>query len=141
VDDETQEEEMTMAHTLKVTLNDAMWELLQERAESAEQDPEDTAYLAEDLVKVWYGRVRALSKYGRKLNKDDATFRPYVPRGFEEKQREKIKAEAVREGIAPKPQRNGTAPKAKEKETPKAKAKGARKAKARAAQTTLPGVG
>src|SRR6266851_3540881 len=104
-----------MAHTLKITLNDAQWELLQERAESAEQDPEDTAYLAEDLVKVWYGRVRALSKYGRKLNRDDATFRPYVPRGFEEARREKIKTEAIKAGIAPKPQRNGAAPKAKAK--------------------------
>jgi hypothetical protein len=110
-----------MAHTLKITLNEAQWEILQERAENAEQDPEDTAYLAEDLVRVWYGRVRALSKYARKLGRDDATFRPYVPLGFEEKQREKIKAEAVREGIAP---------------NPKARAKGARKA-----QPKLPGVG
>jgi len=108
-----------MAHTLKVTLNDAQWDILQERAENAEAEPEDNAYLAEDLVKVWYGRVKALMKYARKLQKDDATFRPYVPLGFEEKQREKIKAEAVREGIAPKPGRNGAHPKAKE--TPKAK--------------------
>jgi hypothetical protein len=119
-----------MAHTLKITLNDAQWEILQERAENAEQDAEDTAYLAEDLVKVWYGRVRALSKYARKLQKDDATFRPYVPLGFEEKQREKIKAEAIKEGIAPKPQRSGAAPKAKAKKTGKAKA----------AQPRLPGV-
>ena len=123
---------MTMAHTLKITLSDAQWELLQERAENAEQDPEDTAYLAEDLVRVWYGRVRALSKYARKLNKDDATFRPYAPLGFEEKQREKIKAEAVREGIAPKPQKHGAAPKEK---------KPAKRRKARAEQPTLPGVG
>src|SRR5438067_7829159 len=106
---------MKMAHTLKITLNDAQWEILQERAENAEADPEDTAYLAEDLVKVWYGRVKALMKYARKLQKDDATFRPYVPLGFEEKQREKIKTEAVKAGIAPKPQRNGAAPKAKAK--------------------------
>ncbi len=121
-----------MAHTLKITLSDAQWELLQERAENAEQDPEDTAYLAEDLVRVWYGRVRALSKYARKLNKDDATFRPYAPLGFEEKQREKIKAEAVREGIAPKPQKHGAAPKER---------KPAKRRKARAEQPTLPGVG
>src|SRR5467141_5010935 len=101
---------MTMAnHTLKVQLTNEQWEILQERAENAEADPEDTAYLAEDLVKVWYGRVKALMKYARKLQKDDATFRPYAPLGFEEKQREKIKAEAVREGIAPKPGKNGTA--------------------------------
>ena len=127
-----------MAHTLKITLSDAQWELLQERAENAEQDPEDTEYLADDLVKVWYGRVKALIKYARKLKKDDATFRAYTPLGFEEERREKIKAEAVREGIAPKPQKNGTAPKAKE--TPKAKAKGTRKAKARAQQPALPGM-
>jgi len=118
-------------HTLKITLNDAQWEILQERAENAEADPDDTAYLAEDLVKVWYGRVKALMKYARKLQKDDATFRPYVPLGFEEKQREKIKAEAVREGIAPKPGKNGTA---------HPKVKKPAKAKAHTKQTTLPGV-
>ena len=43
-----------MAHTLKITLNDAQWEILQERAENAEADPEDTAYLAEDDEKPVY---------------------------------------------------------------------------------------
>jgi len=126
-----------MAHTLKVTLNDAQWGILQERAENRDGDPEDTEALADDLVKVWHGRVKALMKYARKLQKDDATFRPYAPLGFEEKQREKIKTEAIKEGIAPKPQKNGAAPKAKD--SAKAKAKGTRKAKARA-QQTLPGM-
>lgn len=109
-----------MAHTLKVTLTDAMWDLLQERAENAEADPEDTAYLAEDLVRVWHGRVKALIKYSRKLQKDGAQFRPYVPLGFEKKKREKIKADAIEEGIAPK---NGAAKKSSaEKKPRKAKA-------------------
>ena len=104
-----------MAHILKISLTDAQWDLLQERAENAEGDPEDTAYLAEDLVRVWWGRVRALMKYSRKLQKEDATFRPYVPLGFEEKRRETIKEAAIKAGIAPKPKANGTHPKAKAK--------------------------
>src|SRR5712664_494800 len=105
-----------MAHILKISLTDAQWDCLQERAENAEGDPEDSAYLAEDLVRVWWGRVRALSKYSKKLQKDDATFRPYVPLGFEEKRRETIKEAAIKAGIAPKPQKNGTPhPKAKGK--------------------------
>src|SRR3954465_15922932 len=100
-----------MAHTLKVTLTDAQRDILQERAENREGDPEDTAALAEDLVNVRHGRVKALMKYARKLSKEDATSRPYPPLRFEDEQRQKIKAAAIAEGIAPSPRRNGAHPK------------------------------
>jgi hypothetical protein len=124
-----------MAYTLKVTLNDAQWDTLQERAEQKGIDPEDSAALADDLVKVWWGRLKALSKHQRKLAVVRAdpighglTFEPRKPfLAPDALDTEKL----VNLGLAPEP---------KAKETPKAPAKGKRKARARAQQSTLPGM-
>jgi len=65
----------------------------------------------------------ALTDYAEKLRQRSAKFRPYAPRNLDDAQREKLKAQAVKEGIAPKERK-----------------KKARKRRARTEQPTLPGV-
>jgi hypothetical protein len=106
-----------MAHTLKVTVSNEQFEALQERAEQKGIDPEDSAALADDLVKTFWGRVKALSKHQHKIAAVRAdpighglTFEPRKPfLAPDALDTEKL----VKLGIAPEPKANGAAPKAK----------------------------
>ena len=53
------------------------------------------------VVKIWWGRVCALSKYRQRIHQAHAKFRPYAPRQMDERVRRRIKRTAVRAGIAP----------------------------------------
>ncbi len=88
-----------MEHTLKVRLTATQMHALKKHAEKKKREPE------EDLIAVWWGRMCALADYAEKLETKGARFRPYAPRNLDDAQRDKLKAEAVKEGIAPKPPR------------------------------------
>lgn len=85
-----------MAHEVKVSLTEAQYKVLKAHAEKKDRSP------AEDLVAVWWGRVGALSKFAERLEKG-AKLRPYAPSQLSEEERGKLKAAAVKAGIALKP--------------------------------------
>jgi len=80
--------------TLKVSLNNEQMKALQDHAKAKGRPPE------EDLVRVWWGRTRALLDYAGKLKQGDATFRPYAPKLLPDEERERLKKLADAKGIA-----------------------------------------
>lgn len=81
--------------TLRVEVTQAQFKRLEEQAEEKgfEDAPEEA------LVAIWWGRTQALDKYAERRKQPGAKFRPYVP--LKLKERDEVKASAVRQGIAP----------------------------------------
>jgi len=103
--------------TLKVSLNNEQMKALQDHAKAKGRPPE------EDLVRVWWGRTRALLDYAGKLKQGDATFRPYAPKLLPDEERDRLKRLADAKGIAT-PKKAKPAPKKQIAEIKEAAKKG-----------------
>ena len=82
--------------TLRVEVTKAQYERLEEQAEEKGlEEPEEA------IVAIWWGRTQALDKYAERRKQSGAKFRPYAP--LKLKGREKVKTDAIAQGIAPVP--------------------------------------
>jgi outer membrane biosynthesis protein TonB len=102
-------------HTIKIELNETQYKAALQHSEKAGLD------IGPDIVNVWWGRTRALATYAERLEKG-SKMRAYAPLGLSDIERARLKALAVKEGVALKP-KDPPAPKPKEepkKAAPKA---------------------
>src|SRR5712664_2192921 len=107
--------------TLRVEVTKEQYKRLEDQAEEKGlEEPEEA------IVAIWWGRTQALDKYAERRKQSGAKFRPYAP--LKLKGREKVKADAIAQGIAPVPKtqaRKGP-PRPKKVKAPKAKKGSAR---------------
>lgn len=85
-----------MSHKVQVTLTNEQHKWAVAHAAKKGRTP------AEDLIHVWWNRVQALERYAVKLE-DGEPMRAYAPKGLPEEERERLKAAAIKAGVAVKP--------------------------------------
>jgi hypothetical protein len=84
--------------TLRIELNREQHRRAKEHAERTGREVED------DIVAVWWGRVRALDDYAEKRATKGAKFAAYAPKLLDEAERDRVKRVAHAAGIATRPQ-------------------------------------